>query len=296
MLADTSSSATAAADAPAPVVDTQHRALGLLSVGLLIAAFGPTMADLVKSWIDRAEYSHGFLMPPMAAWLLWERRRELMRLSPAPSALGVVLLVPCLALLLVGEMRLFSWIRAPALVAACGALTWSFYGGKGVRLILPALVVLALMCPLPARVELALTLPLKRIAALFATGMLDLTGIDASLDGNMIHLAGIDALWVADACSGIRSLISLFSLAVLACLVWERHWLLRLVVVASSVPVAVLVNGLRIWLTGYLASAVGPEAAEGFFHFFEGIALFGLATILLFLWAMLLSRAFARGE
>jgi exosortase len=122
--------------------------------------------------------------------------------------------------------------------------------------------------------------------------MLDLTGIQATLEGNIIHLPGIDRLWVADACSGIRSLISLGSLAILAILVWQRHWSLRLAVLVASVPIAVFVNGLRIWLTGLLSVQYGPEAAQGFFHFFEGFVLFAVAALLLLGWAALLAWIF----
>ena len=263
-------------------------------MALLGIAFGPAIADLVGSWVQRPEYSHGFLMPPIAAWVLWERRAQLASLAPRPSIVGIVIMAVALAALLVGEMGLFRWIRAPALVGALGALLWSLYGWSAVRIALPALVVLLLMCPLPGSAELALTLPLKRTAALFATGMLSITGIDAALEGNLIHLRGVETLWVADACSGIRSLISLFSLAVLACLFWQKHWGLKLAVIVSCVPIALLVNGLRIWLTGYLAHTVGMEAATGFFHHFEGVLLFLVAALLLAGWALLLSRVFSR--
>ena len=264
---------------------------------LFAAAFGPTIVDLVHSWWTRPNYSHGFLMPPVAAWILWERRDQLRRLKPAYSMLGLLLLLPCLAALMMGEMRLFAWIRAFALVAGLGALVWTLYGWKGFKAVFPALLVLGLMCPLPGRIENAVTVPLKNTAALFATGLLDLTGFQASLDGNMINLEGVDTLWIADACSGIRSLISLLSLAIMVSVVWRRHWLLKVVIVLSSIPIAVFVNGLRIWLTGYLAEKVGHEAASGFFHFFEGVALFAAAAALLGAWAWLLTRVFPkRGE
>jgi len=155
---------------------------------------------------------------------------------------------------------------------------------------------LLLMCPLPGRVERALTLPLKQYAAALATGLLDIVGVEATLDGNMIHLAGIDSLWVADACSGIRSLISLMSIAILACLYWRRGIVTKLALLAACVPISVFVNGLRIWLTGVLSVKVGPEAAQGFFHFFEGFVLFGLAALLLAAWAGFLVLVGGRRE
>lgn len=268
--------------------DRTHRILLAVTGGLVVAAFAPTAVELVREWILRPEYSHGFLMPLVAAWVLWERRKELAALTPAPSLWGALLLVPSLAALLLGELKLFWFLKPYALVATLGSLVWAYYGWRGFRACLPALVVLLLMCPLPGRVQRDLTLPLKRTAALFATGLLDLSGIHATLEGNLIHLPGIDTLWVADACSGIRSLISLFSLAVLACMFWKRSWVLRVLVVLASVPIAVLVNGGRIWLTGWISVRWGPEAAQGFFHFFEGMVLFLVGGLLLIGWAALL--------
>jgi len=274
--------------------DRRHRLLLAIMAGLLAAAFAPTVVELVHEWIIRPEYSHGFLMPPVAAWVLWERRKELAALRPAPSLMGVLLLVPSLAALLLGELKLFWFLKPYALVATLGSLLWAYYGWRGFRTCLPALVVLLLMCPLPGRVQRDLTLPLKRTAALFATGMLDLCGVHATLEGNLIHLPGIDTLWVADACSGIRSLISLFSLAILACMFWKRSWALRALVVLASIPIAVVVNGGRIWLTGWISARWGPEAAQGFFHFFEGVVLFLVGGAMLVGWAFLLGWIFPR--
>jgi len=271
-----------------------HRVTLALTGALLVAAFAPTVVELVREWRLRPEYSHGFLMPIVAAWVLWERRKELASLTPTPSLYGVLLLIPSLVALLLGELKLFWFLKPYALVATLGALVWAYYGWRGFRTCFPALVVLALMCPLPGRVQRDLTMPLKRTAALFATGMLDLSGIHATLEGNLIHLPGIDTLWVADACSGIRSLISLFSLSILACLFWKRSWILRLLVVAASVPIAVVVNGGRIWFTGWISVRWGPEAAQGFFHFFEGLVLFLVAGLLLVGWAVVLGLMFPR--
>jgi exosortase len=186
-----------------------------------------------------------------------------------------------------------SWFLKPyAFVGSLVAVVWGFYGWRAIRLSVPALVTLLLMCPLPGRVQEGLTVPLKHSAALLATGLLDLSGVAATLEGNLIHLPAIEDLWVADACSGIRSLIALVSLAVLACFLWRRHWLVHAAVLVSAVGIAILVNGLRIWITGMLSVHVSPDVAQGFFHFFEGFALFGVAALLLTLWAVLLGRLF----
>ncbi|MHC4952297.1 MAG: exosortase/archaeosortase family protein [Planctomycetota bacterium] len=256
---------------------------------LLLVTFAPTLIELVAEWIERPEYSHGFLMLPIAIWMVRDRW-ELVRQAPRRrSLLGVAVLVFGLMLLMLGEMKL-SWFLKPwAFVICVAGLVWSLAGWQVLKAVLPAFLPLLLMCPLPGRVERALTLPLKQHAAVLATGLLDLSGVAATLDGNLIHLPGIDSLWIADACSGIRSLISLVSIALLACVYWNRSIPLKLGVLAACVPIAVLVNGLRIWVTGVLSVRIGPEAAQGFFHFFEGFVLFAVAAVMLLAWAWLLN-------
>ena len=268
---------------------------------LLIAAFAPTLVELFREWIERPEYGHGLLMPPAAAWLIWRRRHELAKLkrreSLADAGLGLLAafaLIPVLGLLLLGEMKLAWALKPYAFVASLAAGVGLFYGRRGLRELAAPLLVLLLMCPMPFRVHTLLTLPLKRHAAVLATGLLDLCGLEAGLEGNIIHVPSIDALWIADACSGIRSLISLVSVAVLGCILWRRHWSIKLLVIASCVPLAVVVNGVRIWGTGMLSVHVSPKIAQGFFHLFEGFLLFGVAAALLWCWAILLDRVLPR--
>jgi exosortase len=267
-------------------------ALGAFVGGLLLVAFGPTLVELVAYWWDHPEYSHGFLIPVIAGAMLWARRKEIRTAVGSPSLVGALLVVPCVALLLLGEMKLSWFLKPYAFVAALGATAWALFGRRALVAAAAPWLVLFLMCPLPGRVQNALTVPLKQTAALFATGMLDLTGHQVTLEGNLIRMPGIHDLWVADACSGIRSLISLVTLAILACFAWRRPWPLKAAVVVLAVPIAVLVNGIRIWLTGVIAARWGTGAAESFFHFFEGFALFALAGLLLWGTALLLDRLF----
>ena len=262
---------------------------------LVLVAFGPTFVETVREWIDRPEYSHGFLMVPIALWMVKERWAELSAIPRRPSIWGLVGAVFCLGFLLLGEMKLSWFLKPYAFVGLLASLTLAFGGWRLLAAAAPIAIPLFLACPLPGRVERWLTLPLKNTAAVLATGLLDVTGIEATLEGSTIHLPGADALWVAYACSGIRSLISLLSIAVLACILWKRSIGVKLLVLASCVPIAVLVNSLRIWLTGVLSLYVGPEAAQGFFHFFEGFALFGVAAAILWAWALLLSAVLPGG-
>jgi len=251
------------------------------SLAALVLAFLPTVPELVDEWILRPEYSHGFLMPLIAGWVVWNRRDRLRRLPRRDAALGWGIVAVGLAMLLLGEMKLSFFLKPVAFCVCVGGLVWAYRGWAGFQAFFPALIPLALMCPLPGRVERDLTVPLKNVSALLATGMLNLSGIPTSLEGNTIHIVGIDSLFVAEACSGIRSLISLGSIALLAAVFWQRPLWLRISIVAASVPIAIAVNALRIWLTGVVSAVASPELAEGVLHYLEGFVLFGISALLL---------------
>lgn len=276
---------------------TRDRALLFVALGLVFVAYGPTLVELVKVWWTNPEYSHGFLIPPIAAWVLWSRREDLATLRPAPSLGGLLLLVPCIAFLLLGEMKLSWFLKPYAFVGTLVGLLWTVYGWRAVRVCAPVIVVLLLMCPLPGRIQRWLTVPLKQYATLIATGLLDLSGVPVSLEGSTIYTPRSGGLFVADACSGISSLISLVSLAVIAAMFWKVPRWLRGVVVLSAVPVAIVVNGIRIWITGLITEAAGPDAAVGFSHTVEGFFLFLVGALLLGAWAALLKWLLVgRGE
>lgn len=267
-----------------------------LSLGLLVGAFAPILANVVRVWWDNPEYSHGFLMPLVALWLAGQHKEEIRALTGSASLFAIPVLILALLARLVGELDYMNSIAPFAFVGGLGGILLAFVGWRGLKVFLPVLVVLLLACPLPGAVQQSLTLPLKTISSEFAVGLLDISGIPSFLEGAMIHLEGADSLWVADACSGIRSFISLLSIAIIACLVWNRHWVLKLLVILAAIPIAVFVNGFRIWLTGWLSVKVSPEAAAGAFHFFEGFALFALAGLLLLGFAALLGALFPRSD
>lgn len=274
--------------------------MALLAAALILAAFAPTLVEMVGEWAGRAEASHGFLMPPLAAYLAYSRRQELLALRrdrSLPGGLWALLAglfaIPALGALWAGELQLSWFLKPYALVAILGLAIVIIYGMRAFLSLLPVLVVLFLMCPIPGRVERDLTLPLKKTASIIATGLMDVTGLPVLLEGNNIRLPGVDRMWIADACSGIRSLISLVSVAIVGCFFWRRPLFAKLLLVAACVPIAVVVNSLRIWLTGFLSVHVSQKAAQGFFHTCEGFLLFAVAGLVLWGVAAVLGRIFA---
>jgi len=270
---------------------------------LLLVAFAPTLVELVRELWTVPEYGHGLLMPPFAAWLVWERRRELAAMrrvrhpaDPPVAVLAALGMLVCVTILVLGEMK-YSWAFKPYAFVGCLALCVALlFGWRGLGALWKPLFVLFLMCPIPWRVILGITLPLKRYATVLATGLVDVSGLPVTLHGNVMNVEGANRFLIEDACSGVRSFVSLVAVTLLGFLFWRRHWSLKVIVLAATVPVAVGVNSLRIWGTALLSIHVNPKFAQGVYHTFEGFLLFGLAAAVLGVFALLLHVVVPRSD
>ena len=247
---------------------------------LLTMLYFSVFLKLVHDWYVLPDFSHGFLVAVFGVYLVWIRRDSLRNTSPKPSWAGLVLVVPGLLLLLLGVLGAELYLaRVSALFLLLGT-TWTIMGGAAARQLLPVCAVLLLAIPIPQVVFFQLTFPLQHLAAGLATTLLQVCGVPVLQEGNLIRLPSI-TLEVAEACSGIRSLLSLSTVAVLYSYFMETKTALRVLLVLSSIPVAVAANALRIFGTGLLVHYRGAEAALGFFHEFSGILIFGFAVITL---------------
>jgi exosortase len=239
-------------------------------------------------WID-PNYSHGLLVPFVSAWLVYERRRQLAALAVRPAISAIILVLAGLLLLAVGLLaaELFT-ARLSFLVLVTGLIAFNLGYGSVRALALP-LGFLLFMVPLPALVLNAVSLPLQFLASQLAVSVLQEVGIPALREGNVIMLPHV-SLEVVEACSGLRSLVSLAAVAVLLAALVLRRPVTRILLVASSVLIAVLTNGARVAGTGILSHHFGAAAAEGFFHEFSGWVMFVAALCLLGPEASLLRR------
>lgn len=238
------------------------------------------LRSLAVQWWTDENYSHGFLIPLIAAYLVWERRQQLGRSRAETSPWGYPVLLLGLMLLIVGQAATFGYsVRLSFLVTITG-LTLLLAGPAVLRIVAFPLVYLLFMIPLPATLLTRVAFPLQLLAARLATGALDLINVPVLREGNIIDLAAT-RLEVTEACSGIRSLISLLALAVIFAYVTQRTWRGRLILALSAVPIAVVANAARVTLTGVLAHAFGPAAAMGFYHLFSGWVIFVVAFALM---------------
>jgi exosortase len=249
---------------------------------LLGALYWGILRDLVVQWWDDPNYSHGFLVPLFSGFLVWRLRGKLAALPVRGSWMGLPLLVAGVGALLLGDIASELFFARSSLIVIIAGLVLFHLGGAWLRALAFPLGFLFFMIPLPGTVFYAIAFPLQHVAAQNAVWALDLIGVPVLRDGNVIHLSQV-TLGVTEACSGIRSLISLLALAVAwGYLTLGGPWAIAALAV-SSVPITIAANAARVVTTGLVAQWFGPWYALGFFHSFSGwlIFVFALASLCL---------------
>lgn len=252
-------------------------AAGVTALAFVIL-FAEPMIGTAKLWWNDPESGHGLLLAPLAVWLAWKRGLDTE--AQAQRTLGIALLMLAVGARYLSALAAEPFVaRASMLLAVLALIVWL----RGVRQLfrwwLPVLLV-GLSLPLPEIVLGALALPLQFKASQLGAALMATRGIPVHLDGNVIRLPGHD-LFVTEACSGLRSLTALLALGVLLGGLLLRHPATRVALVLLAIPVAVVINGIRVFITGFLVAFVDPSLAEGFSHITEGWLLFLVAFAIL---------------
>jgi len=242
--------------------------------------YGGIMVSLGRQWANDDNYSHGFFVIPLAAFFAWERRDVLRRADRRPSAVGLLVIGASLLLLVAGRLGAELFLTRVSLIGVLAGTVAFVWGGAHVRILAFPLAFLLFMVPLPAIVFNQLTLPLQLVASSAGEWLIRACGIPILRDGNVLQLPG-RSLEVVEACSGIRSIVSLLMLAVVVGYFTERRPVFRVLLALAAVPIAVFTNALRVAGTGVASEWISPAAAEGFFHTFSGIVIFGIALLAL---------------
>ncbi|MBU4564260.1 MAG: exosortase [Desulfarculus sp.] len=264
-------------------------------LGLLAWVYTPIVSGMVANWWVDPNYSHGFLVPLISAYLVWRQRKELAEEPKKTNYLGLVIVAASLALLVMGQLAHEFYLRRVSLIPLMWGLVLLAWGWHVARRVLFAFAYLILMVPLPYLLYDAVAFPLRLIAAEIASWGIRLFGIPVYLEGNVIHLPNL-VMNIVDACSGIRSLISLLAVGViLAYLILPNRWV-KVIVVILVPPVAVFTNALRVTLAGVLSQWVGPQTLEGVMHDFVGWAVFMAGFILLLFITLLLKKLSPTGK
>ena len=267
----------------APVRATwQHWLPAILLIALLGAIYWNIIAKLVYDWYTQPDFSHGFLVPPFSAYLVWTKRETLRKIPLRQSWAGVPLIVAGIITLFLGVYGAELFLARISLLMLLGGLIWTLAGHEMLKELRFPLLVLLLGIPWPKVIYNQITFPLQILASELASAALPLFGVPVLRDGNVIKLPSM-SLEVAEACSGIRSLMSLFTAAVFYGYFLEPSAKRRVVLALAAIPIAVLANGARIVGTGLAVQYWDPEKALGFFHEFSGWLIFVFSLILLYL-------------
>lgn len=254
----------------------------LFLVGLTIFVYYDVMWRLIHQWSSDPNFSHGFIVPLFSAFVVWTQRQKLMALPVNPSGWGLLLIVGSLAMVIVGSLGAELFIARISLILLLAGMVIFLLGWQHFRVLLFPWLFLFFMVPIPAIIFAQLTLPLQTLAAKLATAALQTVGIPVLREGNVIALPAMP-LEVAEACSGIRSLLSLGTLAIIYGYFLEERLIPRILIALAAIPIAVLANGFRIFGTGVLVQYWDADKALGFFHEFSGWLVFVVSMFLLFL-------------
>ena len=260
----------------------------LLAVLFLAAVYRGVVPDMVHQWYEDANYSHGFVVPLIAGYFVYERRGVLAGINVEPWWPGFLLFLFGLLQLVAGRLGSEYFTMRSSLVVTLAGMVLFFFGKRLFSRMLLPLGYLLFMVPLPYIIYDMIAFPLKLFVTRVSIAALKLMGVVVMREGNIIMLP-FTTLEVADACSGIRSLISLLALAVAYAFFLKMTPARRVLLVLSAIPIAISANALRVIGTGLLAQYWGAKAAEGFFHEFAGMAVFVVAIVLLVSLGSLLS-------
>ena len=253
---------------------------GLLLVAVLVALYARVLSHLVQQWYTDADYSHGFIVPLLSLYLIWARRDKLRQVVRRPSPWGMVIVLFSVGLLFLGSLGAELFLaRISILGTICGLIMY-FSGAALLRAMAFPIAFLLFAIPIPALIYNEIVFPLQFIASKFATSTLEMLNLFPIMrEGNVLILPNM-SLEVVEACSGIRSLMSLLALAAGYGYLAERSTAVRWFLFLAMVPLAIISNGTRVMITAVMANYIGPKAAEGFMHEFSGWVIFIVATAL----------------
>ncbi len=254
--------------------------LGVLGA-LTLWLYWSTLAHLIGQWREDPNFSHGFFVPLFSGFVIWQERDRLARIIPRPSWSGLFVLLAGLGVFIIGRMGAELFLARSSLLLLLAGIVILFLGWNLFRALFFPWAFLLLMIPIPNIVFNQITFPLQLLASNVAAMVLPWLGVPVLREGNVINLPAMP-LEVAEACSGIRSLMSLVALAIIYGYLLEKRLWVRWLLALSAVPITVLANDVRIIGTGLLVQYWDPDKAEGYFHASWGWIIFVVSLLLLY--------------
>ncbi len=262
---------------------------GVAIVAAFIWSYWPVLVELVGAWSREPDYSHGYLVIPVALCMLWTRRSQWPGFSASLAWSGLVLLCFAAVVRLAGSLWYIDFLQAWSLPFWIAGACWFLAGWRFLRWASPAIIFLGFMIPLPFRAETLLSLPLQSIASRLSCGLLQILGQPAIREGNVVVINDLE-LAVVEACSGLRIFMSIIALAFAYFVFVRKPWWVKAGVFLSILPVALITNALRIALTALLCVYVSTEVGYNFSHDSAGWVMIALAATLMAAVGWYLSR------
>ncbi|QWV91850.1 exosortase/archaeosortase family protein [Geomonas oryzisoli] len=260
-----------------------------LLVALWLAVFSPIVPEMVGEWGSHSDNNHGFLVPLVTLYFLWHQKGELSAGEIDCAKWGGVILAASLAIYLVSFAGGAAFPARIAMVASLFGLLWFCLGNAWIRVMAFPVLFLLFMVPVPYSVMSLVSMPLQLIATRLSAWIIQMCAIPVYREGNMLYFVGTQ-LEVAEACSGIRSIMSLTMLGSIFAYLAPVGWQRRALIVVAAVPIAMTANIIRISGTGILANYFGDRVARGFLHDFSGLAVFAFGLLMLWMIHLLLTR------
>ena len=255
---------------------------------LLVLCYAPVLARLVKQWNEDEDMGHGFFVPVIAGWIAWQKRHELFDGPLKSNPLGLLLVLLGALQLYIGTLGAELFLSRTAIIESLVGMVLFLGGWHAIRVMAFPLCLLVFMVPIPAVIYNQITFPLQLFASQVAAFVLDLVGIPVLRDGNVLELAS-QKLSVVEACSGIRSLLSLSFLALVYAYFFDPKPWMRVVLLIATVPIAILANAGRVTITGIM-SEINPELASGVAHTASGWVIFMIALVMLVITHQVITR------
>jgi exosortase len=268
-------------------------AIAIFAVG--IWAYWPTLAETVNAWDTIPDYSHGYLVLPIAGWFLWARRSEFPGEKLSSSQWGWAFIASALLIRWAAAYIYIEAIDGWTLPLWVAGVVMLLFGSAVARWAAPAIIFMWFMFPLPYSAEMLLSQPLQSAATKISTAALQMLGQPALSEGNVI-LIGEKQFEVAQACSGLRIFVGIFALAFAYVLFTRRAWWEKILLLLSAIPITLIANSTRIVATALLQQYVSGEAADKFTHDFAGWVMIPFAASLFWLFLVYLSRLFPEVE
>jgi exosortase len=268
---------------------------GLVLLAVFFWAYWPTLGGIVHAWVNYPDYSHGFIVLPVAIGFLWMRRSSFPREAIRPSLIGLALLLVACAVRVVAGLYYLEPLDGWTIPLWVAAVVCLLFGTACLRWSLPSIVFLWFMMPIPFTAERWLSVPLQRIATKLSTACLLMLGQPAISEGNTIWL-GDHQLFIEEACSGMRIFVGIFALAFAYVLFSRWSWWQKAMVLVAAVPVAIAANVARVVVTGLLYQLVSSKAAQTFSHDISGLVMIPFAALLFWWFLIYLGKLFPEVE